>query len=422
MGLAAGSGDQGGGDLTRDRVRLSWRALVITETVIKLHTVAGPCHYKPSRAPSCATMAAEVDFPDIHAEGTMEKEVPEGRRTGGRIPQTFSGDSPRDEPKKRRERVDIDIPAVSAPITLSEGMLPKSAKAEIYSAKPFRVGKIAGVALDVGYLYFRIDGVSLGLDLSVNEFRSAAFYRAILAEMIGTMALLFFVVCTICYRSDFAAGAVKPKIVDEAQRSFISAAVTVGAAAQLLIAVQFGAVIAVLVYVLSPVSGGHINPAITFAQTITRKITLLRGVCYTGAQFGGAALGTVIAASLDWHAFTVAGGGANGSSAFHPRSLVAAEILATALLVLTVFSAIDSRRAASVIHIGALVPLAIGLAVLVAHLALIPIDGTGINPARSFGPALVLGNQAWKQFWIFAVGPYVGALAAAVIYEGLLKA
>jgi aquaporin PIP len=363
-------------------------------------------------------MSAEIEVPELRGRVTME--AGERRR--------FSGDSPRDVSSSRAAEemkgavMDVETASAVAPIILSEGMLPASAQASTYAAPTYRLGTPGGVPVDVGLLFFRIGSLSLGLDLNVAEFRSGSFYRAILAEFLATALFLFHVVCTVVYRSNFAGGAVKPKtLVDDTQRGFVSAAVTVGAAAQLLIAVQFGTMIAVLVYIISPISGGHINPAITFGLAITRKITLLRGLCYTGAQFGGAALGTVIAASLNWHTFTEAGGAANGSDQFRPRSLIVAELLATCLLVLTVMAATDSKRAAKVIHIGTLVPLALGLAVMAAHLALIPLDGTSINPARSFGPALVLGHSAWRQFWIFVVGPYVGALCAAVVYEGLLK-
>ena len=364
-------------------------------------------------------MAAEIEVPELRARVTMaDASDHPGRRR-------FSGDSPRDVSRASEDMksavTDVETASVVAPMILSEGMLPATARAETYAAKTYRLGTPFSVPVDVGLLFFRVGSLSLGLDLNLSEFRTGSFYRAILAEFLATGLFLFFVVTTIVYRSNFAGGAVKPKLVDESQVGFVSAAVTVGAAPQLLIAVQFGTMIAVLVYIISPISGGHINPAISLALTITRKITLLRGICYTGAQFCGSAVGTVIAASLNWHTFNVAGGGANGSSEFRPRSLIVAELLATCLLVLTVMAATDAKRAAKVIHIGTLVPLAIGLAVMAAHLALIPLDGTSINPARSFGPALVLGHAAWRQFWIFVVGPYVGALTAAVVYEGLLK-
>ena len=175
-----------------------------------------------------------------------------------------------------------------------------------------------------------------------------------------------------------------------------------------------------LVYSLAPVSGGHINPAITFGLMLSRKVTLLRGVSYGVAQCGGAVLGTLVAASLGHDTYRAAGGGVNGSAVFGVREVLTAEVVATSLLVLTVYAAVDPLRAGKVIHIGALGPAAIGGAVFAAHLALIPIDGTSINPARSLGPALVYGR--WHQFWAFWVGPLVGAAAAAVVYELVLKA
>jgi aquaporin PIP len=130
-------------------------------------------------------------------------------------------------------------------------------------------------------------------------------------------------------------------------------------------------------------------------------------------------LGTLAASNLSHETYKAAGGGVNGSSLYGSREILTAEIMGTALLVFVVYAAIDPLRAGKVIHIGALGPVAIGGAVFAAHLALIPIDGTGINPARSLGPAVVHGQ--WGQHWCFWVGPFVGATIAAVFYELCLK-
>ncbi len=93
---------------------------------------------------------------------------------------------------------------------------------------------------------------------------------------------------------------------------------------------------------------------------LTKKITLLRCLAYIIAQCGGAILGTLIAASLNHDTYKAAGGAVNGSSTYGDRELVTAEIIATALLVFTVYAAIDVSRAGKVIHIGTLGPIAIG--------------------------------------------------------------
>ena len=127
-----------------------------------------------------------------------------------------------------------------------------------------------------------------------------------------------------------------------------------------------------------------------------------------------------MASSLSHDSYRAAGGAVNGSSTFGVREILTAEILGTALLMFTVYAAVDPHRAGKVIHIGALGPAAIGGAVFAAHLALLPIDGAGINPARSLGPALVYGG--WHQHWAFWVGPLIGASTSACFYELCLKA
>ena len=188
-------------------------------------------------------------------------------------------------------------------------------------------------------------------------------------------------------------------------------------------------------------SGGHINPAVScvpsidctasrplvtaltrptsFALMITKRVTVIRAFAYICAQCCGAILGTLIAASLRHDAYSAAGGGVNGSDTYGVREIITAEVMATALLMFTVYAAIDPERAGKVIHIGALGPIAIGGAVFAAHLALLPIDGASINPARSLGAAVV--HREWRQHWAFWVGPMVGASASASFYELCLK-
>ena len=195
---------------------------------------------------------------------------------------------------------------------------------------------------------------------------------------------------------------------------------TKDAAWTLLVAAIFGTLVALLVFGLAPVSGGHINPAISFALAVTKKISFVRMLCYAAAQVGGAIVGTEIAASFHRSAYSAAGGAANGSDTYGWRELLGAEVLGTALLVFVVYATVDVERAGKVIHVGALGPLAIGGAVFAAHLMLIPIDGCGINPARSTGTAVVHGQ--WHQhFWVFWIGPLLGALSASVFYETCLK-
>ncbi|VAH50556.1 unnamed protein product [Triticum turgidum subsp. durum] len=93
------------------------------------------------------------------------------------------------------------------------------------------------------------------------------------------------------------------------------------------------------------------------------------------------------------------------------------------VLVYTVFSATDAKRNARDSHVPILAPLPIGFAVFLVHLATIPITGTGINPARSLGAAIIYNREhAWSDHWIFWVGPFIGAALAAVYHQVVIRA
>ncbi|KAL8089843.1 hypothetical protein AgCh_039346 [Apium graveolens] len=118
------------------------------------------------------------------------------------------------------------------------------------------------------------------------------------------------------------------------------------------------------------------------------------------------------------------GGGANElADGYNKGTGLGAEIIGTFVLVYTVFSATDPKRNARDSHVPVLAPLPIGFAVFMVHLATIPITGTGINPARSFGAAVIYNNQkAWDDQWIFWVGPFIGAAIAAFYHQYILRA
>ncbi|WP_286167810.1 aquaporin [Mycolicibacter senuensis] len=104
-------------------------------------------------------------------------------------------------------------------------------------------------------------------------------------------------------------------------------------------------------------------------------------------------------------------------------SAAAAEIIGTFVLVYTVFSATDPKRNARDSHVPVLAPLPIGFAVFMVHLATIPVTGTGINPARSLGSAVIYNQKkAWDDHWIFWVGPFIGAAIAAFYHQFILRA
>uniref|UniRef100_A0A453CHL4 Uncharacterized protein n=1 Tax=Aegilops tauschii subsp. strangulata TaxID=200361 RepID=A0A453CHL4_AEGTS len=149
------------------------------------------------------------------------------------------------------------------------------------------------------------------------------------------------------------------------------------------------------------VSGGHINPAVTFGLFLARKVSLVRALLYIIAQCLGAICGVGLVKGFQSAFYVRYGGGANElSSGFSKGTGLAAEIIGTFVLVYTVFSATDPKRSARDSHVPVLAPLPIGFAVFMVHLATIPITGTGINPARSFGAAVIYNNEkAWDDHW-----------------------
>ncbi|KAL2502764.1 Aquaporin PIP2-1 [Forsythia ovata] len=238
------------------------------------------------------------------------------------------------------------------------------------------------------------------------ELTKWSFYRAIIAEFIATLLFLYITVLTVIgYKSQSAA--------DEC-----------GGVGILGIAWAFGGMIFVLVYCTAGISGGHINPAVTFGLFLARKVSLVRAVMYIVAQCLGAICGCALVKAFQKSYYVKHGGGANGlADGYSNGTGLTAEIIGTFVLVYTVFSATDPKRNARDSHVPVLAPLPIGFAVFMVHLATIPITGTGINPARSFGAAVIYGkDKAWDDQWIFWAGPFIGAAIAAFYHQYILRA
>ncbi|KAE8703160.1 Aquaporin PIP2-7 [Hibiscus syriacus] len=190
------------------------------------------------------------------------------------------------------------------------------------------------------------------------------------------------------------------------------------------IAWAFGGMILILVYCTAGISGGHINPAVTFGLFLARRVSLIGAVAYMVAQCLGAICGVGLVKAFMKSEYNSLGGGANTEATGYSKgTALGAEIIGTFVLVYTVFSATDPKRSARDSHVPVLAPLPIGFAVFMVHLATIPITGTGINPARSFGAAVIYNSdKAWDDHWIFWVGPFVGALAASAYHQYILRA
>lgn len=184
-------------------------------------------------------------------------------------------------------------------------------------------------------------------------------------------------------------------------------------------ALAFGLVLVALVYAIGPISGCHVNPAVTLGFIASGRMRIEEGVAYLVAQFAGGIVGAYL---LYWMFTTsplyrksVQGLGADGY-AKQSHLLVSMggafliEVVLTAIFVLVVL--FSTHKAA----IQGAAGVAIGFALVIVHLIGIPLTGTSVNPARSLGPALVVGGTALSQVWLFIVAPLVGAIVAALIH------
>jgi len=181
-------------------------------------------------------------------------------------------------------------------------------------------------------------------------------------------------------------------------------------AAYILTALAFGLVIVAMAYSIGNVSGCHINPAVSIAMLISRKLSGKDFVGYVVAQFLGAIAGAAILLALIG---PDKGLGANGLyDASIIKSLII-EIILTFVFVLAILGV------TSKVENGKVAGLVIGLTLTLVHILGIYFTGTSVNPARSFGPALLVGGDALKNVWVFIVAPLVGGALAAVVYNFL---
>ena len=174
------------------------------------------------------------------------------------------------------------------------------------------------------------------------------------------------------------------------------------------IATSFGLAVLVSVWVFFRVSGAALNPAVVLALLVTKKITFRRSVLYLVTEIVGGITGAGFL-----HLLTP--GPLLGLNAVSDRITLAQAVFLEMFLILpliltVLFLAVEKSRTTF------LAPVAIGLAVFLAHLVGMPFTGTGINPARSFGPAVVTGSFT-SHHWVFWVGPFLGSLIGSAIYK-----
>jgi aquaporin Z len=186
------------------------------------------------------------------------------------------------------------------------------------------------------------------------------------------------------------------------------------------ISFAFGLTVLAMVYAIGNISGCHINPAISLSMLVAGRLGWKDTFFYVIFQCVGAVLAALllwlIASGMPEYSLAVNGLGQNGYGALSPgkfdlMSCFVAEVVLTALFLFVIFGSISKNAPAG------FAGLAIGLSLVLIHLIGIPITGTSVNPARSLGPALIVGGAALSQLWLFWVAPIVGGVLAAVIWR-----
>jgi aquaporin Z len=186
------------------------------------------------------------------------------------------------------------------------------------------------------------------------------------------------------------------------------------------IAFAFGLSVLAMVYAIGGISGCHINPAISISMLASGKMKLRDTVAYVVVQCIGAVLAAAViyavAVGNPGYSLAVNGLGQNGYGVASPggfdmTSGFIAEVVLTFVFLLVIYGSTSERTPKGFAGIS------IGLSLVLIHLVGIPITGTSVNPARSLGPAVIVGGTALSQLWLFWVAPIIGGLLAAVVWR-----
>ena len=199
------------------------------------------------------------------------------------------------------------------------------------------------------------------------------------------------------------------------------------------IALAFGLSIVAMAYVIGNVSGCHVNPAVSLAMLINKKITITEFLFYVLAQVVGAFVGAGIlffilsqsdavaqAGGIEAIGLGTNGFGESSSLGISMWAALAVEVILTFVFIYTIIGVTSDEKKSSVAGI------VIGLTLAFVHIIGIALTGTSVNPARSLAPATIMAikgkTEAIKQVWVFIVAPFVGSALAAFAYKFLNKA
>lgn len=185
------------------------------------------------------------------------------------------------------------------------------------------------------------------------------------------------------------------------------------------VSLAFGLTVLTMAFAIGHISGCHLNPAVSIGLWAGGRFPATQLLPYIVAQvLGGIAAGGVLyLIASGAPGFDVAGGFASNGYGDHSpggyslQSALIAEVVLTAFFLIIILGATDKRAPAG------FAPIAIGLALTLIHLISIPVTNTSVNPARSTGVAIYVGDWATAQLWVFWVAPIVGAILGAVIYR-----
>ena len=226
-------------------------------------------------------------------------------------------------------------------------------------------------------------------------------FRKFIAEALGTGLLVFFGAGVATLMFGFRFAGLSP------------------AAGVVATALAFGIVLLALAYALGPVSGCHVNPAVTLGVLLSGRMRLGEAFIYWLGQFAGGILGALVlwgvlgSSPLYTRSGTGLGTNGWGSASMLHVSMGGAfltEVILTAAFVFVILAV--TGKAGNPVTAG----LIIGLTLTVIHLVGIPLTGTSVNPARSLGPALIVGGTSLSQVWLFIVAPLVGGMVAAAVH------
>ena len=183
---------------------------------------------------------------------------------------------------------------------------------------------------------------------------------------------------------------------------------------QLAVSLAFGFAIVAMAYGIGPVSGCHVNPAVSLAAFVAGRMSARDMLVYWVAQFIGALIGAFLLSLIAKTGMANLGQNGWGPGYLGEYGMQAAlifEVVMTAIFVVVILGVTGDKA-----H-GPFAGVAIGITLAVIHIVGIQVTGVSVNPARSFGPAVLAGGPAMSQLWLFIVAPAVGAVLGALLFR-----